>query len=140
MAMAQLFVEIDAYYGETVNEPVETKVQQINSVLFADPPLAYSLLVSDGTKLVGFAGYSFLWPAVCTTKSLYLKELYVSKDYRRGGIGKMLMDEIIKVAADADCSRIEWTTDDDNVEARQFYQQLGFSSLPSKVFYRIERS
>jgi ribosomal protein S18 acetylase RimI-like enzyme len=138
--MAQLFLEMDEYYGEPVSETVVAKVDQINSVLFADPPLAYALLASDDDRLVGFAGYSFLWPAVNTTKSLYLKELYVSKESRRRGIGKMLMDELRKIAAESDCSRIEWTTDEENLEAREFYGQLGFSILPSKIFYRIERS
>ena len=138
VAMAELFREMDDFYGETAAEPVGTKVDQINSVLFANPPLAYALLARDETYLVGFAAYSFLWPAVRTTKSLYLKELYVSKRHRRLRVGKMLVERILKTAVDNNCSRIEWTTDKDNAEAQQFYKQLGFPSLSSKVFYRVE--
>jgi len=137
-AMAELLCEMDEFYGETIAEPATTKIDQINSVLFADRPLAYAILAWDGSNLAGMAAYSFLWPAALTTKSLYLKELYVSKSYRRHGIGKLLMEHIFKVAIDTDCSRVEWTTDEDNAEAQRFYGKLGFSAIPSKAFYRVE--
>src|SRR5260370_35348674 len=109
-AMAELFREMDDFYGETPNESVAAKTSQINSVLFASPPLAYALLVRDGSHLVGFAAYSFLWPAIQATKSLYLKKLYESKSQRRRGIGKMLIGRIFDIAAESDCSRADWTT------------------------------
>lgn len=37
-----------------------------------------------------------------------------------------------------DCSRVEWTTDEDNIEAQQFYEKLGVPANPSKIFYRVE--
>jgi ribosomal protein S18 acetylase RimI-like enzyme len=137
-AMAELFREMDEFYGETITEPATTKIDQINSVLFADPPLAYAILAWDGSNLVGMAAYSFLWPAALTTKSLYLKELYVSKSYRRHGIGKLLMEHVFKAAIDTDCSRVEWTTDDNTTEAQRFYRKLGFPANSSKTFYRVE--
>ena len=137
-AMAELFREMDEFYGEAITEPATTKIDQINSVLFADPPLAYAILTWDGSNLAGMAAYSFLWPAALSTKSLYLKELYVSKSYRRHGIGKLLMEYVLKAAIDTDCSRVEWTTDEDNTEAQHFYRKLGFSASPAKIFYRVE--
>src|SRR5260370_26550808 len=104
-AIAELFREMDDFYGETPDESVDAKTDQISSVLFASPPLAYALLARDGSNLVGFAAYSFLWPAIQTTKSLYLKELYVSKSRRRRGIGKRLLERIFEVAAGSACSR-----------------------------------
>lgn len=48
----------------------------MRDVLFGDPPLARALVGwEDGEAPVGFAAYSFLWPAVRLTASLYLKEL-----------------------------------------------------------------
>ena len=137
-AIAELFQEMDNFYGETIEESVEAKVNQINSVLFADRPLAYALLARSGSGVVGFAAYSFLWPAVQTTSSLYLKELYVSKGYRHLGVGKMLMERVFIVAVDSGCSRVEWTTDKENTSAQQFYASLGLASLSSKVFYRVD--
>jgi len=137
-AMADLFLEMDRFYGEDVVEPANLKIRQITSVLFTDPPLAYAVLAWDGESLIGMAAYSFLWPAARTTKSLYLKELYVRQSHRRRGAGKLLMERIFKLAKDSDCSRIEWTTDDNNLEAQHFYEKLGVPANPSKIFYRVE--
>jgi ribosomal protein S18 acetylase RimI-like enzyme len=99
------------------------------------PPRA--LLAWDGGQLAGFAAYSFVWPAVGLTGSLYLKELYVSGAARRAGVGAALMQGLARIAVDCECSRVEWTTDQDNAQAQAFYESLGTRPLTSKVFYRL---
>jgi GNAT superfamily N-acetyltransferase len=84
------------------------------------------------------AAYSYLWPAVGRTRSLYLKELYVGESHRRGGVGKVLMRAVFATASQHGCSRVEWTTDDGNAGAQAFYETLGLPRRPSKIFYRVE--
>jgi GNAT superfamily N-acetyltransferase len=137
-ALASLAEEMDRFYGATGVEPLELRIRQISEALFHDPPSAYSLLAWDNGRPVGFASYSFLWPAVGLTRSLYLKELYVVKEARRRGIAKLLMRHLYDVAVKHDCSRVEWTTDQDNPDAQRFYAELGVPVRQSKLFYRIE--
>jgi GNAT superfamily N-acetyltransferase len=137
-AMADLLLEMDRVYGEDVIEPVDVRIRQITQVLFAGAPLAYAVLAWDASSLIGMAAYSFLWPAARTRKSLYLKEIYVRHNCRRRGAGRLLMQQIFKVAKEHDCSRVEWTTDEDNLEAQRFYEKLGVPANPSKIFYRAE--
>ncbi|MGH3699312.1 MAG: GNAT family N-acetyltransferase, partial [Pseudonocardiaceae bacterium] len=92
----------------------------------------------DGEQLIGMAAYSFLWPAAGVTRSLYLKELYVTEAFRRQGIGTLLMQELYRVAADHMCSRVEWTADAGNVLADGFYTRLGVPVNRGKIFYRVE--
>jgi len=129
---------MDRFYGTSEFESLEVRVRQIQEALFSNPPTAYSLLAWDFGRLTGFASYSFLWPAVGLTRSLYLKELYVVEDARGKGIGKLLMQHLYDIAVKHDCSRVEWTTDTDNRDARQFYSELGVPVKESKLFYRIE--
>lgn len=138
-ALAELLQEVDNFYGEPARETIDSKLANINSALFADPPRAYSLLAWEESDLVGFASYSILWPAVMSTKSLYLKELYVKTSHRRAGIGRLLMAGIFKAALDEGCSRAEWTTDQVNQDAQEFYERLGISTLSSKLFYRADK-
>lgn len=137
--LAELFLEMDQFYGESSQESVEAKISNINGALFVDRPFAYVLVAREEGTIVGFAGYSFLWPAAMSSKSLYLKELYVSKDHRNLGIGRLLMVQLLKVAQENDCSRVEWTTDHDNRDAQAFYERLGFPKNSSKLFYRVEQ-
>ena len=111
---------------------------QIREALFSDPPSAYALLAWDKERPVGFASYSFLWPAVGLTRSVFLKELYVSASARRAGVGKLLMQQLADIAVKNGCSRLEWTTDSDNQAAQLFCAGLGVPVDQSKLFYRIE--
>jgi ribosomal protein S18 acetylase RimI-like enzyme len=137
--MAELFQEMDEFYGDPAIEPVDHKADQISAVLFGETPLAFALLAWDNGQLVGFASYSILWPAAGTTKSLYLKELYVKESHRGTGAGRHLMRELFRIALDSNCSRVEWTTDTDNLGAQGFYEKLRLPALQSKVFYRADR-
>lgn len=138
-AIAVLLEEMDRFYGATESEPLELQLNQISDALFGDPPAAHALLAWDGDALAGIAAYSYLWPAVGLTRSMYLKELYVSTSRRRLGIGAQLMRSLVDVAAKHRCSRVEWTTDADNTAAQSFYATLGYETCGTKIFYREER-
>ncbi|WP_028188826.1 GNAT family N-acetyltransferase [Salinispora pacifica] len=137
-AVATLLEEMDKFYGETKIEPLDVRVRHINEALFGDPPLAYAVLAWNEDVLVGLATYSFLWPAVGLTRSLYLKELYVTEAARTRGVGRLLMNHLVEVAVAHSCSRIEWTTDRNNAGAQRFYEGLGVAQNGHKIFYRIE--
>ncbi len=137
-AIAGLLAELAEYYGTSVVESPAERVRGITEALFGDPPAGAALLARVDGVVAGMAAYSYLWPAVGTTRSLYLKELYVAARYRRSGVGKLLMDALFDVAAERRCSRVEWTTDQPNVGARRFYAELGASVHPTKLFYRTE--
>lgn len=137
-AIAELAAEMDRFYGATEFDPPDVRKDRIGAALFGDVPSAYALLAWDDGRLVGFASYSFLWPAVGLTGSMYLKELYVCAAARRGGVGAMLMRGMFAIAVEQRCSRVEWTTDHDNEGARAFYEAMGVAALTSKVLYRLE--
>ena len=139
-AMLGLLAEMDRFYGSSSADPEEVREQQIYQALFGDAPAGHAHLARDGERLVGMAAYSFLWPAVGLTRSLYLKELYVAEACQRRGVGRLLMAALYEIAADHGCSRVEWTTDADNSGAMAFYAAVGVPIEKSKIFYRAENS
>ncbi|TCO60507.1 GNAT family N-acetyltransferase [Actinocrispum wychmicini] len=136
--IAVLLEETDAFYGVTEFAPLEQRVRQVREALFGAVPAAQLLLAWDENQLVGLASYSFLWPAADLTRSLFLKELYVSRTHWRCGVGRLLMHSLFEAALQHNCSRVEWMTDEDNAGAREFYETLGLPRDSSKVFYRME--
>jgi ribosomal protein S18 acetylase RimI-like enzyme len=52
--------------------------------------------------------------------------LVVSEEHRREGVGKLLMEEVQRLAADNDANTIELVATTQNVPAREFYRSLGF--------------
>lgn len=139
-SVAELMIEMDEFYDEPDRESTETKIANMREFLFGAPPSAYLLIAHDegDSAIVGMAAYSYLWPAVGTTRSLYLKELYVLKARRRDGVGRLLMDGLLRLADKSGSSRVEWTTDRGNHGALQFYAAVRASVADGKLFYRVD--
>jgi len=137
-AISLLLSELDQYYGDERVDPTPERVRQIRDAMFGPSPAAHVLLAWDDGNLVGFASYSFLWPSVGVTRSLFLKELYVVEATRRHGVGHIFMSELSRIALDNNCSRVEWHADADNPTALRFYATLGVPTDGSKHFYRLD--
>lgn len=136
-ALVALLEERDRFYGATGPEPDGERTASVRDALFGSSPAARVLLARDGGEPAGLASYTFLWPAAGVTRSFYVKELYVRAVSRRRGVGRLLMAELGRIAATHRCTRIEWTTEADNLGARRFYASLGAQQVVEKVFYRL---
>jgi GNAT superfamily N-acetyltransferase len=129
-AVSELLGEIEAYYG---GDNIPADEGEIRAALFGDRPVATVLLAKDGDEDVGMASYSFLWPAARADTSLFLKELFVRENARRGGVARQLMAAVRETARAAGCTRIEWQADQDNPIALAFYAALGARPHEDKV-------
>jgi ribosomal protein S18 acetylase RimI-like enzyme len=91
-----------------------------------DEPGARVLVAENGTGIVG--GVSFwIKPDLAHGDTVVeVPMLVVAEDYRRAGIGKLLMEEVRNVASDKGASQIELVATSANVAAREFYRSLGF--------------
>lgn len=125
------------FYGEPADGDDEVRREQLRSALDRLIPTNHVLLAWRDTRCVGFASYAILWPAVGLTASLYVKELFVSSDARREGVGTLLMERLYKLARDTGLTRVEWTTEPTNAEALSFYAALGARPLVGKTFFRV---
>ena len=138
-ALGELLVEMDRFYGGTTDDSPAERREQIAEALFAPVPWAHALVAVDDGHVVGLATYSYHWPAVGLTRSIFLKELYVARRVWRRGVGRALMERLVALGSEQGCSRVEWMADVTNPGAQDFYRALGFTSDSSKLVYRIER-
>lgn len=134
----RLLQEMDGYYGDVSTDSDEARSAQISEHLFGGTPSGQAIVANDGNDLIGLVSFSFVWPAQGTTRSLYLKEMYVLEAWRGKGVGRLLMDEVERVARASGCSRLEFTTDLSNKDAQAFYTRLGHTPHTGKLFYRRE--
>jgi GNAT superfamily N-acetyltransferase len=132
--ISDLLVEIEEYYGGSYAGGDSAKIRD---ALFSRRPAATVLLAREGSQVLGFAAYTFMWPASGADTSLYLKELFVRENARRRGVAGALMSALRDVAHENGCTRLEWTADRDNPSALAFYEALGAKPREGKVFYRF---
>ncbi len=104
---------------------------------FGKNPVFNVLLAKEGSKSVGYAFYFFTYSSFLAKKTLYLEDIFVSETYRKLGIGKMLIEELVKIAKSNKCGRMEWCVLDWNFNAIRFYENLGAEHLKEWLYYRM---
>lgn len=138
--IVDLLEDVERFYGATEFDPWEQRAAEAREALFNDPPAGYTLLAAVAGQAAGLAAYSYLWPAAGTSRSLFLKELFVRESHRGYGVGRALMGAVFDVASKTNCTRVEWQADTDNPISQRFYKLLGVPTHPGKIFYRVQTS
>ena len=80
----------------------------------------------------GIIGMALYYPRYSTWKgpTLHLEDLYVKPEFRQHGVGKQLFDAVVKVAAERNVGRMEWTVLEWNNPALNFYKKYDASLDP----------
>jgi len=79
---------------------------------------------NDTGRLVGYATYFYAY-FTWIGKSLYMDDLYIKPEYRRKGLGKELIDTVLKKAKEEHCKKVRWQVSNWNRNAIDFYKNLG---------------
>jgi GNAT superfamily N-acetyltransferase len=110
---------------------------------FGGEPIFKALIVenldSGGPKSLGMAIYFFTFSTFLGKPTLYLEDLFVLPEYRGRGIGKAMLLELTKIAAEADCGRMEWSVLNWNKPSIAFYLSLGAKPMDEWTVYRLDR-
>jgi GNAT superfamily N-acetyltransferase len=96
------------------------------------------LLGEKEGKIIGFALFFHNFSTFTGKHGLYLEDLYVLPDYRHQGYGKQFFAELVKIANERDCGRMEWICLDWNTPAIQFYtERLNAQPMDEWTVYRL---
>ena len=92
-----------------------------------EEPRAWVLVAEGGDGAVVGAASLWIKPDLAHGDTVIeVPTLVVAEGSRREGVGKLLMEEIQKLAAENDANLIELVATPENVPARDFYKSLGF--------------
>lgn len=86
---------------------------------------------------VGYAIYLFTYSSFLARPTLYLEDIFVLPEHRRGGIGGKFFEALLKEARREKCGRMEWVVLDWNTPAHRFYRKLGAKLLDDWNTYRL---
>ena len=98
------------------------------------------LLGEKDNKVIGFVLYFYNFSTFVGRKGLYLEDFYILEEYRKNGYGKMFFKELLKIAKDNNCGRMEWVCLNWNTPSINFYKSMGAKSMDEWTTYRLEEN
>lgn len=126
-----------AEYEKLAHE-VEATEDRLRQSLFGDAPVARAVVArtADGTP-AGFALYFFNFSTFVGKPGLYLEDLFVRPEFRRLGLGRLLLAHLAKIAVDRGCGRMEWAVLDWNEQALRVYRSIGATPMNEWTVQRL---
>lgn len=132
-----LILELASY--EKLSDAVSGDAEVLRRSLFEEQAAeALMLEAPDGTAI----GYAIFFTTFSTFKCrsvLWLEDVYVRPEHRRGGIGRAVMEHLAQLAQERGHVRLEWVALDWNEPAIVFYEGLGAKRLEEWWRFRLER-
>ncbi|MDQ1696334.1 MAG: hypothetical protein QOJ03_1687 [Frankiaceae bacterium] len=126
-----------ATYEREPDAVVATK-SHLHASLFGDHPKVFCLVAEDEhMQVVGFAIWFYSFSTWLGTHGLYLEDLFVRPQARRGGHGRALLSELARIAVADGCGRVEWAVLDWNEPAQGFYRSLGAAPQEEWTTWRL---
>lgn len=108
---------------ERAGDEVSITLEDLERDGFGDDPVFGFFIAEVDEKVVGMALY-YIKYSTWKGKCVFLEDIIVNEQHRRGGIGRMLFDEVAKMSRDMHVRRLEWQVLDWNEPAIAFYKKL----------------
>lgn len=137
-AVSALFYRCDLHYWGDKAPSTEAMATHVRDHVLTDEASVEIVLAEQDGEALGFASFAILYPAPDLGGMLYLKDVFTLDQARGRGIGLILMRFLAKTALDRGCVRFDWTAEDVNPRAMEFYDRIGAKRVTDKVYYRFD--
>jgi GNAT superfamily N-acetyltransferase len=128
--LRELIVELAIYEKEP--DAVEVTLQELERDGFGVNSIFEFFVAEINGTIEGIALHYFKY-STWKGKCLFLEDIVVNESFRGKGIGKLLFDEVVKVAAAHKCKRMEWQVLEWNATAISFYKNKYNANLDPEL-------
>ena len=124
---------------EKLDRPLPDARERLIRDAFGPPPNRIQVYLAESAagEALGYAITCETYSSFLALPTLYLEDLFVLPDARRGGIGKAFFRFLAAEANRRGCGRMEWVVLDWNQLAIQFYEGLGARHMREWYTYRL---
>jgi GNAT superfamily N-acetyltransferase len=130
-----LILELASY--EKLSDAVSGDPEVLRRSLF-EQRAAEALIVEDDGEAIGYAIFFTTFSTFECRSGVWLEDVYIRPDRRRGGIGRAVMEHLAALALERGHVRLEWCALDWNEPALRFYDRLGASRLEDWRMLRLD--
>lgn len=135
--LLELIRELAGY--EKLAHEVVGDAETLRRTLFEQRAAEALLLETAAGDPVGYAIFYVTFSSFECRSGIWLEDVYVRPDHRRGGIGRLVMEHLATLAGERGHTRLEWCALTWNQPALDFYDELGAARLDEWVMLRLER-
>jgi GNAT superfamily N-acetyltransferase len=125
-----------AEYEELADQVVATEAD-LRSALFGPRPAAEVIIGYAGDEPAGFAMYFQTFSTFKGKPGLYLEDIFVKPEWRKHGLGTMLLARLARIAVERGYGRMEWSVLDWNEMALRVYRAVGARPMTDWTVYRL---
>ena len=136
-------IELIHALAEYEHEPDAVRLdrEELRRHLFGARPYAEVLLAeNEAGENAGLALFFHNFSTWEGKPGVWLEDLFVRPEHRRGGYGRELLRAVARLAVERGCARFEWSVLDWNEPAIAFYRSLGAVAMDEWTTYRITGS
>ena len=130
-----LILELASY--EKLSDTVTGDPEVLRRSLFEEKA-AEALLLEARDEYVGYAIFFTTFSTFECRSGIWLEDVYVRPEHRRGGIGRLVMEHLARLALDRGHVRLDWVALEWNEPALDFYDKLGARRLDDWRMLRLE--
>lgn len=135
-AMLSLIKELAVYEKEP--DAVLINEQTLLEEGFGPQALFKCFVAEVDGSVVGMALVYFRF-STWAGRGLYLEDLIVNENYRGQGLGKQLLDQVIRYGYQQGVGRIDWVVLDWNTAAIEFYEGVGANLLKDWYIAQMDK-
>ena len=125
-----------AEYEQLADQVVITEAD-LRAALFGPRPAAEVIIGYAGDQPAGFALFFQTFSTFKGRPGLYLEDIFVKPEWRKHGLGTMLLARLARIAVDRGYGRMEWSVLDWNEMALRVYRAVGARPMDEWTVYRL---
>lgn len=132
-----LILELAEY--EKLADKVAGDAEILRRTLFEEEAAEALLIETSDGEAIGYAIFFTTFSSFECRSGIWLEDVYVRPEHRRGGIGRAVMEHLAQLAHHRGHVRLEWVALDWNEPALNFYEGLGAKRLDDWIIHRLEK-
>ena len=132
----ELILELAGY--EQLADQVHGDAEILRRSLFEQRAAEALVVESTAAEAIGYALFFTTFSSFECRSGIWLEDVYVRPEHRRGGIGLALMRHLAALALERGHVRLDWCALEWNEPALDFYAGLGATRLDDWRMLRLE--
>lgn len=127
--------ELAAHEGRP--ELATIDAETLSALLFGERALGEAYIGELDGKAAAYAVVAERFTSFRGTRLLYIEDMLVRTEYRKGGTGKQMLAFLARRAQELGCQRMEWSALANNDIALGFYDHLGAERETGVVHFEL---